>query len=97
MKTFQRQKQEWLLSQIGIDQTILNERKEGFEVASGIIENVIRDNIGPLASFIQKISKIADTKKEDKREELLNLILENPDTIKNIKEKINFLINITRI
>lgn len=97
MKTYQEQKNEYLNSILIENEDIYRARLEGFEMAEKLIEGQIRNNISPLAGFLQTISQIVDTKKESKRESLLSLFSENHDQIKRLKDNINKLINIVRL
>lgn len=98
MKTYQELKSEYLKSKVETENAIIyRARLEGFEMAEKLIEDQVRNNLGPLANFLQTVSQIIDTKKEEKRETLLAFLTDNQGTIKRLKEIMNKLINIARL
>ena len=98
MKTYQELKSEYLKSKVETENAIIyRARLEGFEMAEKLIEGQVRNNLGPLANFLQTVSQIIDTKKEEKRETLLAFLTDNQGTIKRLKEIMNKLINIARL
>ena len=91
MKTYRQKKQEYLSS--GNNPLIL----EGMQISERLLEDSIRENLGPIANLLQSLRQITDTKKETRREELFEYLLGNPGTLDQVEKCIQTLINITRI
>ena len=69
----------------------------GMRVSEVLVEERIREILGPFGDMIQKMEQIIDTKKPAKRDELLKFLIENPGTLKTLKENFEELINVTRL
>ena len=93
MKTYRQKKSEYL-GKLGAEHTLIS---EGMSVSEKFIEESIRMNLGPISGLLQTLRRIVDTKKDSTREELFRYIIENPDTLNLVEDKIQTLINITRI
>ena len=72
------------------------EFKEGMEVSEKILEEEIRNLISPYTELVKNLNILMDTKKSDKKSEILKWLLENPDTLKKLNKNIDSLINIVR-
>ena len=72
-------------------------REEGMFFAEQNLEDEFREGLMPFANFLQTVATIIDTKKETKREELLNTLINNQSTIAALKSNLRSLLNITRI
>lgn len=69
----------------------------GMRASEVLVEERIREILGPFGDMIQKMEQIIDTKKPAKRDELLKFLIENPGTLKTLKENFEELINVTRL
>lgn len=94
MKTYQEKKKDLINSLSPADQELFLRVSGQVE---GLIEEQIRNNISPLSLFLQSLSKLIDTKKDSVREDILNYLINNSDSLKTLKDNIGILINITRI
>ena len=94
MKTYQEKKKDLINSLSPADQELFLRVSGQVE---GLIEEQIRNNISPLSLFLQSLSKLIDTKKDSVREDILNYLINNSDSLKTLKDNIGTLINITRI
>lgn len=94
MKTYQEKKKDLINSLSPSDQELFLRVSGQVE---GLIEEQIRNNISPLSLFLQSLSKLIDTKKDSVREDILNYLINNSDSLKTLKDNIGILINITRI
>jgi len=72
------------------------EFKEGMEVSEKILEEEVRNLIFPYTELVKNLNTLVDTKKSDKKGEILKWLLENPDTLKKLNKNIDSLINIVR-
>ena len=70
--------------------------KEGMEVSEKILEEEVRNLISPYTELVKNLNILMDTKKSDKKSEILKWLLENPDTLKKLNKNIDSLINIVR-
>lgn len=94
MKTYQEKKKDLISLLSPADQELFLRVSGQVE---GLIEEQIRNNISPLSLFLQSLSKLIDTKKDSVREDILNYLINNSDSLKTLKDNIGILINITRI
>lgn len=94
MKTYQEKKKDLINSLSPSDQELFLRVSGQVE---GLIEEQIRNNISPLSLFLQSLSKLIDTKKDSVREDILNYLINNSDSLKTLKDNIGILINITRV
>lgn len=94
MKTYQEKKKDLINSLSPADQELFLHVSGQVE---GLIEEQIRNNISPLSFFLQSLSKLIDTKKDSVREDILNYLINNSDSLKTLKDNIGILINITRV
>lgn len=94
MKTYQEKKKDLINSLSPADQELFLRVSGQVE---GLIEEQIRNNISPLSLFLQSLSKLIDTKKDSVREDILNYLINNSDSLKTLKDNIGILINITRV
>ena len=94
MKTYQEKKKDLINSLSPADQELFLRVSSQVE---GLIEEQIRNNISPLSLFLQSLSKLIDTKKDSVREDILNYLINNSDSLKTLKDNIGILINITRV
>lgn len=94
MKTYQEKKKDLINSLSPADQELFLRISGQVE---GLIEEQIRNNISPLSLFLQSLSKLIDTKKDSVREDILNYLINNSDSLKTLKDNIGVLINITRV
>ena len=94
MKTYQEKKKDLINSLSPADQELFLRVSGQVE---GLIEEQIRNNISPLSFFLQSLSKLIDTKKDSVREDILNYLINNSDSLKTLKDNIGILINITRV
>ena len=69
----------------------------GMRASEVLVEERIREILGPFGDMIQKMEQIIDTKKPAKRDELLKFLIDNPGTLKTLKENFEELINVTRL
>ncbi|MBP3732223.1 MAG: hypothetical protein J6I84_03170 [Bacilli bacterium] len=90
MKTYQERKKEVTLGKSP-------EYLAGMEAAEGLLEKRLREILGPYGNMIQVLSQIIDTKKPEKREELMKFLLETPGTLKELNKNFDELINVIRI
>jgi hypothetical protein len=73
------------------------ERKpQTIEEAEVIMEEEIRELIGPYAQLVKKLSILIDTKKPDTRSKIFKWLLENPETLKELGKNVDKLINVVR-
>lgn len=93
-KTYQEKKKDLINSLSPADQELFLRVSGQVE---GLIEEQIRNNISPLSFFLQSLSKLIDTKKDSVREDILNYLINNSDSLKTLKDNIGILINITRV
>ena len=74
-----------------------NERNpQNIEDVEKIIEDEVRELVGPYAQLVKKLSILVDTKKPDTRNQIFKWLLENPETIKILNQNVDKLINIVR-
>jgi len=69
----------------------------GMRASEVLVEERLREILGPYGDMIQKMEQIIDTKKPSKRDELLRFLIDNPKTLKTLKENFEELINVTRL
>lgn len=69
---------------------------DGMSVSENILEEEVRNLISPYTELVKNLNILIDTKKVDKRKEILNWLLENPETLKKLNKNIDTLINIVR-
>ena len=93
-KTYQEQKNEYLMLLPEEKRAII---KEGMEVAEKLVEDQIRSQVSPLTQVLQSISQVIDTKKEEKKERLLEFFLGHRNMLGDLKAGIERLINIVRL
>ena len=61
-----------------------------------IVEEEVRELVGPYAQLVKKLSILVDTKKPDTRNQIFKWLLENPETLKTLSQNVDNLINIVR-
>ena len=62
-----------------------------------IVEEEVRELVGPYAQLVKKLNILVDTKKPDTRNQIFKWLLENPETLKTLSQNVDKLINIVRI
>ena len=67
------------------------------EELEAIVEEEVRELVGPYAQLVKKLSILVDTKKPDTRNQIFKWLLENPEVIKTLSTNVDKLINIVRI
>ena len=67
------------------------------EELEAIIEEEVRELVGPYAQLVKKLSILVDTKKPDTRNQIFKWLLENPETLKTLNQNVDKLINVVRI
>ena len=67
------------------------------EELEAIVEEEVRELVGPYAQLVKKLSILVDTKKPDTRNRIFKWLLENPEVIKTLSTNVDKLINIVRI
>ncbi len=72
------------------------EFKEGMEASERLVEEEIRSLISPYTELVKNLNILVDTKKANKKGEILKWLLENPDTLKILNKNIEHLINLVR-
>jgi hypothetical protein len=72
------------------------EFKEGMEASERLVEEEIRSLISPYTELVKNLNILVDTKKANKKGEILKWLLENPDTLKKLNKNIEHLINLVR-
>lgn len=72
------------------------EFKEGMEASERLVEEEIRNIISPYTELVKNLNILVDTKKTNKKGEILKWLLENPDTLKKLNKNIEHLINLVR-
>ena len=72
------------------------EFKEGMEASERLVEEEIRSLISPYTELVKNLNILVDTKKTNKKGEILKWLLENPDTLKKLNKNIEHLINLVR-
>ena len=72
------------------------EFKEGMETSERLVEEEIRSLISPYTELVKNLNILVDTKKANKKGEILKWLLENPDTLKKLNKNIEHLINLVR-
>lgn len=72
------------------------EFKKGMEASERLVEEEIRNLISPYTELVKNLNILVDTKKTNKKSEILKWLLENPDTLKKLNKNIEHLINLVR-
>ena len=66
------------------------------EASERLVEEEIRNLISPYTELVKNLNILVDTKKTNKKGEILKWLLENPDTLKKLNKNIEHLINLVR-
>jgi arsenate reductase-like glutaredoxin family protein len=66
------------------------------EELEAIVEEEVRELVGPYAQLVKKLSILVDTKKPDTRNQIFKWLLENPETLKTLNQNVDKLINVVR-
>ena len=75
----------------------LERNPQSAEELEKIVEEEVRELVGPYAQLVKKLNILVDTKKPDTRNQIFKWLLENPETLKTLSQNIDKLINIVRI
>ena len=75
----------------------LERNPQSAEELEKIVEEEVRELVGPYAQLVKKLNILVDTKKPDTRNQIFKWLLENPETLKKLSQNVDNLINIVRI
>ena len=74
----------------------LERNPQSAEELEKIVEEEVRELVGPYAQLVKKLNILVDTKKPDTRNQIFKWLLENPETLKKLSQNVDNLINIVR-
>ena len=74
----------------------LERNPQSAEELEKIVEEEVRELVGPYAQLVKKLNILVDTKKPDTRNQIFKWLLENPETLKTLSQNVDNLINIVR-
>jgi arsenate reductase-like glutaredoxin family protein len=75
----------------------LERNPQSAEELEKIVEEEVRELVGPYAQLVKKLNILVDTKKPDTRNQIFKWLLENPETLKTLSQNVDKLINLVRI
>jgi uncharacterized protein YoxC len=75
----------------------LERNPQSAEELEKIVEEEVRELVGPYAQLVKKLNILVDTKKPDTRNQIFKWLLENPETLKKLSQNVDKLINLVRI